>query len=146
MLDDKRLWRVCRFCSGLCTFDVSPVFSFTSHRDGEDQKCNILIRSLPLPSMSGRLASFRGPSTPTSSPARQPKGVPASPSRPVESTYHRKIRALLLEIRSATETWDDLIIFDGVKAARELVDTRTDLECVVSVCQDMKKLKTSATP
>lgn len=79
-----------------------------------------------------RLASFRGPSTPSASPvaAKQPKS-PGSPSRPIESTYHRKIRVALQELRSITETWDDLVLLDGLKAARSLVDTRTDLEWVV---------------
>ncbi|KAJ7470314.1 hypothetical protein FB451DRAFT_332385 [Mycena latifolia] len=76
-----------------------------------------------------RLASFRGPSTPSPSPvpAKQPKS-PGSPSRPVESTYHRKIRSALQELRAITETWDDLVLLDGLKAARSLVDTRTDLD------------------
>jgi len=84
--------------------------------------------------MSSRLASFRGPSTPTTSPAapqRYPNS-PASPSRatPPESTFHRKTRTLLQELRSIADTWDDLVLIDGLKAARELVNTRTDLECV----------------
>lgn len=79
--------------------------------------------------MSGRLGSFRGPSTPTSSPAQhKPQNPPASPSRLTESTFHRKTRTLLQELRSITETWEDLVLIDGLKAARELVDTRTDLE------------------
>ncbi|KAF8201596.1 hypothetical protein BJ912DRAFT_945834 [Pholiota molesta] len=57
--------------------------------------------------MSGRLASFRGPSTPTSSPAQhKPQNPPASPSRLTESTFHRKTRTLLQELRSITETWE----------------------------------------
>ena len=81
-----------------------------------------------------RLASFRGPSTPTSSPVA-PRPNPTSPSSPsagraTESTYHRKLRSLLLELRTCARTWDDLVLHDGLKAARSLVDTRTDLECV----------------
>lgn len=76
-----------------------------------------------------RLASFRGPSTPSASPVQQRQpSVPASPSRAVESTYHRKTRTLLQELRSITETWDDLVLIDGLKAAKSLIDTRTDLE------------------
>lgn len=85
--------------------------------------------------MSSRLASFRGPSTPSSSPvqvkqAKQPPSSPSSPSKAVESTYHRKLRTHLLELRTVCWTWDDLVLTDGLKAARSLVDTRTDLEYV----------------
>lgn len=85
-----------------------------------------------------RLASFRGPSTPTSSPV-QPKqhNSPASPSRLAESTFHRKTRTLLQELRSITETWDDLVLIDGLKAARNLVDARTDLE--LTFCNFLSK-------
>ncbi|KAJ7445743.1 hypothetical protein B0H11DRAFT_1746419 [Mycena galericulata] len=84
-----------------------------------------------------RLASFRGPSTPSPSPvsAKQPKS-PGSPSRPIESTYHRKLRAALQELRSITETWDDLVLLDGLKAARNLVDTRTDLDNALALVPD----------
>jgi len=79
--------------------------------------------------MSGRLSSFHGPSTPTASPVNyKPQNSPASPSRQTESTIHRKTRTLLQEIRSAADTWDDLVLIDGVKALQELVDARTDLE------------------
>ncbi|EPT05941.1 hypothetical protein FOMPIDRAFT_1110010 [Fomitopsis schrenkii] len=76
-----------------------------------------------------RLASFKGPSTPTASPVRgKESSAPPSPSRLAESTYHRKTRILLQEMRAATETWEDIVIFDGLKAARNLVDARTDLD------------------
>ena len=78
-----------------------------------------------------RLASFRGPSTPSTSPVqhRQPNS-PASQSKATESTYHRKTKAYLLELRTIAEAWDDLILLDGLKAIKSLVDTRTDLEYV----------------
>lgn len=79
--------------------------------------------------MSARLASFRGPSTPTKTPAKfQPAQSPASPARQVESTYHRKTRTILQELRGHTETWDDLVLHDGLKNLKLLVDTRTELE------------------
>ncbi|KAI0818730.1 hypothetical protein BC629DRAFT_671954 [Irpex lacteus] len=82
--------------------------------------------------MSGRLSSFKGPSTPAPSPARakQPKspGTPQSPARSTESTYHRKLRTLLQELQSVAEIWDDIVRRDGLKAAKSLVDTRTDLD------------------
>ncbi|KAJ8093282.1 hypothetical protein PM082_020768 [Marasmius tenuissimus] len=91
--------------------------------------------------MSGRLASFRGPSTPTSSPIQHrtvSASVPSSPSssKVTESTYHRKTRTLLQEIRTITETWDDLVLIDGLKAAKSLVDTRTDLDNALSLFPD----------
>uniref|UniRef100_A0A0W0FZT6 Uncharacterized protein n=1 Tax=Moniliophthora roreri TaxID=221103 RepID=A0A0W0FZT6_MONRR len=89
--------------------------------------------------MSSRLASFRGPSTPNSSPVqyRQPSNSvspsPSSPSKAVETTFHRKTRTLLQELRSLTEAWDDVILIDGLKAAKSLVDTRTDLDNSLSL-------------
>ena len=79
-----------------------------------------------------RLASFKGPSTPTASPVRvKEPSAPPSPSRLAESTYHRKVRTLLQEMKTAAETWEDIVIFDGLKVAKTLVDTRTDLEYVL---------------
>ncbi|KAH9951291.1 hypothetical protein B0H21DRAFT_275286 [Amylocystis lapponica] len=76
-----------------------------------------------------RLSSFKGPSTPSSSPvaAKQPN-TPSSPSRLTESTHHRKVRSLLHDLRAATETWDDLVLHDGLRAVKSLVDARTDLD------------------
>ncbi|KAG7086654.1 hypothetical protein E1B28_002593 [Marasmius oreades] len=101
--------------------------------------------------MSGRLASFRGPSTPTSSPVqhRTASGsVPSSPSssRVNESTYHRKTRTLLQELRTITETWDDLVLIDGLKAAKSLVDTRTDLDNALSLIPDRLPRSRMVTP
>lgn len=83
--------------------------------------------------MSKRLASFHGPSTPTSSPVSQVKKsvTPASPSRASDATIHRKFKTLLYELRSIANTWDDIVLLDGLKSARTLVDSRTELECVL---------------
>ncbi|KAJ7684692.1 hypothetical protein DFH06DRAFT_15252 [Mycena polygramma] len=85
-----------------------------------------------------RLASFKGPSTPSQSPvpAKQQPKSPGSPSRAIESTFHRKTRAALQELRAMTETWDDLVLLDGLKAARSLVDTRTDLDNALALVPD----------
>ena len=84
--------------------------------------------------MTSRLASFRGPSTPSSSPVKQTQSPTRSTSvqanKSTETTYHRKVRASLQELRAACHTWDDLVRKDGLKAVRELIDARTDLECV----------------
>ncbi|KAN0075350.1 hypothetical protein V8E55_011373 [Tylopilus felleus] len=81
--------------------------------------------------MSKRLASFKGPSTPASSPVLQPTQPvipPSSPSRLSESTFHRRLRTLLQELRSTSQTWDHIVLLDGLNAARTLVDTRTELD------------------
>ncbi|KAJ3741855.1 hypothetical protein DFH05DRAFT_1502906 [Lentinula detonsa] len=84
--------------------------------------------------MSNRLASFKGPSTPSSSPVQQRQAsiAPSSPARVTESTYHRSLRTLLQEIRSTTETWDDLVLIDGLKAIKSLVDLRTELDNAIT--------------
>ncbi|KAG5716264.1 hypothetical protein E4T56_gene10615 [Termitomyces sp. T112] len=87
--------------------------------------------------MSGRLASFRGPSTPVASPVRVKQSeTPNSPSRSSESTYHRKTRTILHELCSIAETWDQLVIIDGLKAAKNLVDARTDLDNDIAAFPD----------
>lgn len=88
--------------------------------------------------MSARLASFRGPSTPSSSPVKGKPQSPRSPhaARPTESTYHRKLRASLQELRGTCQTWDDLVRKDGLKAVRELVDARTDLDNMLTLVPD----------
>ncbi|KAF8213717.1 hypothetical protein K438DRAFT_1565385 [Mycena galopus ATCC 62051] len=90
--------------------------------------------------MSSRLASFKGPSTPSPSPVAAKQNTkspgPSSPSRSIESTYHRKTRTALQELRAITETWDDLVLLDGLKAARSLVDTRTDLDNALQLVSD----------
>ena len=85
-------------------------------------------------SMSGRLASFRGPSTPTSSPvtARQ-SSTPASPSKSTELPHHRTLRSQLLELRNIAYEWDERVSSQGLKAASSLIDARTELE-YVTIC------------
>ncbi|KAI0256479.1 hypothetical protein BJV78DRAFT_281827 [Lactifluus subvellereus] len=84
--------------------------------------------------MSARLASFRGPSTPSSSPVKQAQSPRSTQSAKLtESTYHRKVRALLQELRQACGTWDDLVRKDGLKAVRELIDARTDLDNMLAL-------------
>lgn len=79
--------------------------------------------------MSGRLASFKGPSTPNSSPVQQRHAnSPKSPAKATESTYHRKLRLCLTELKSIAETWDDLVLIDGLRIIKSLIDERTELE------------------
>jgi len=82
--------------------------------------------------MSGRLASFRGPSSPSPSTVARAKNpsAPNSPSnsRSSESPFHRKLRTSLQEIRKVAETWDDIVCIDGVRAAKALIDARTNLD------------------
>lgn len=99
-----------------------------------------------------RLASLKGPSSPSpnpvrgqkarQSPAKSPPQKRGSPgpsiydrlepdtTPPTESTYHRKLRTILLELRGVVKTWNDLVLVDGLKAAKGLVDARTELEYV----------------
>lgn len=111
--------------------------------------------------MANRLASFKGPSAPSSAPVspqntnqkkhsntpkkqgRQSTPTPASPSSRqqqqnngisgVESTFHRRLRASLQELSAISGTWDELVLIDGLKAAKKLVDRRTELECVFGI-------------
>lgn len=36
------------------------------------------------------------------------------------------------ELQSIAQTWDELVLHDGLRAAKTLVDSRTELECVQS--------------
>ncbi|KAI0047959.1 hypothetical protein FA95DRAFT_1558488 [Auriscalpium vulgare] len=94
--------------------------------------------------MSGRLASFRGPSTPSASPvqSKYPPKSPASPSRAAESTYHRKVRTSLQEVRNVCRTWDGLVHMDGLKAAKALVDSRTELHNQLALLTDSTQPRT----
>lgn len=105
---------------------------------------------LPAHNLMSRLASLKGPSSPSpnpakgqkarQSPAKSPNSKRDSPgpsiydrlepdtSSPSESTYHRKLRSILLDIRGVVKTWNDLVLVDGLKAAKALVDARTELE------------------
>ena len=112
---------------------------FDSKKEGKvsrPDRCR--TRNLWKDGMSARLASFRGPSTPSSSPVKQQaqsptaKSAQAAAAKHAESTYHRKVRASLQELRAACHTWDDLVCKDGLRSVRELIDARTDLECVPS--------------
>lgn len=76
-----------------------------------------------------RLASFKGPSTPSSSPVRAPERPSSSPSHSFEPTYHRKTRHLLNEFRVAASNWDDLLS-DGQGLLEKLINIRTELEQV----------------
>lgn len=79
--------------------------------------------------MSGRLASFRGPSTPTSSPVSvRQQTTPASPSRSTELPHHRTLRSQLLELRNIAYEWDERVSGQGLKAASSLIDARTELD------------------
>ena len=48
----------------------------------------------------------------------------------MESTYHRQVRAAMQELQSIAQTWDELVLHDGLRASKTLVDSRTELECV----------------
>ena len=80
-----------------------------------------------------RLASLRGPSTP--SPASARASPPLSPTSPTTrlsaldpTSYHRKIRAILVEFEKAIKDWEEVVLMDGLKAGKACVDARTELE------------------
>ncbi|KAF8590439.1 hypothetical protein K439DRAFT_1403467 [Ramaria rubella] len=75
-----------------------------------------------------RLASFKGPSSPSQSPVRAASGSTRESPRASETTYHRKIRTLLRELRAIAQVWDELMLVDGLKAVQSLIDTRTELD------------------
>lgn len=97
--------------------------------------------------MSGRLASFKKASSPSSSPVRPPpqsksskntrnaaRDKPNKEEDPdlgtIESPFHRKLRSVLLDIRTCANTWDDVVSHTGLRAVRMLVDSRTELAYV----------------
>ncbi|KAF8516913.1 hypothetical protein BU17DRAFT_50379 [Hysterangium stoloniferum] len=81
-----------------------------------------------------RLASFKGPSSPSQLPVRPHHNVaPPSPSRMSETTHHRKVRTLLRELHTTAQNWDDLVLIDGLRAVQSLIDTRTELDNQLTV-------------
>ena len=118
------------------TLQSTDLISKKERKVSRPDRCR--TRNLWKDGMSARLASFRGPSTPSSSPVKQQaqsptaKSTQAAAAKHAESTYHRKVRASLQELRAACHTWDDLVCKDGLRSVRELIDARTDLECVPS--------------
>lgn len=104
-----------------------------------------------------RLASLRGPSAPSSSgrspplsaaqqqaafpaasllsatlapPPSPPAKTPLQPASVDPSPQHRKCRAVLVEVERTLRDWEQVVRLDGGKAGKQLVDARTELECV----------------
>ncbi|EJT98440.1 hypothetical protein DACRYDRAFT_57484 [Dacryopinax primogenitus] len=78
-----------------------------------------------------RLASLHGPSTPSSSPRNVSRGspVPDSPqAAPIESPFHRKLRSSLRDIAGAIEGWDEMVLGEGLRAVKGVVDNGTALD------------------
>ena len=71
-----------------------------------------------------RLASLT-PSRARSSPSPSP-----SPSTPqiTETTHHRMLKLLIQELRNVFKTWDELVLIDGMKAAKGCIDEMTEME------------------
>lgn len=103
---------------------------------------------LLLPPSMSRLASLQGPSSPSPNPVRAPRSPAKSPKAsrskevsiydrleanttpPTETTYHRKLRTLLLELKAVANSWNDVLLGEGLKAAKGLTDARTELTSV----------------
>ncbi|KZO99431.1 hypothetical protein CALVIDRAFT_561291 [Calocera viscosa TUFC12733] len=94
-----------------------------------------------------RLASLHGPSIPSSNPVspqstsspssrRTPKRIssraspaPESPQlAPAESPFHRKLRSTLRDIAGYVESWNELALGEGLRAAKGVVDNGTELD------------------
>ncbi|KAF8321441.1 uncharacterized protein EI90DRAFT_3147087 [Cantharellus anzutake] len=88
------------------------------------------------PSSSSRGNRQQSSSNPPQSPRH---GTPQKPQNqsdnnvPNETTYHRKLRSILLEIKATTITWDEIVLYDGLNAAKGLVDARTELSNALAV-------------
>ncbi|KAJ7273277.1 hypothetical protein C8J57DRAFT_1597407 [Mycena rebaudengoi] len=93
--------------------------------------------------MSSRLSSFRGPSTPSPASSSTTTNHPGA-RRPRRGCSSRRTTASCArrELRGMTETWDDLVLLDGLKAARSLVDARTDLDNALALVPDGEQSRT----
>lgn len=80
-----------------------------------------------------RLASLSTPNTrrdrssPSPSPAPR-SSTPVFTAREQETTHHRMLRLVLLEIKSLFRTWEEVVGMDGMKAGKGVVDEGTTLE------------------
>ena len=84
----------------------------------------------PSSSTPGRQSKSRQPKSPKSrdvEPSIYALDIPNT-TPPTETTYHRKLRNALVEMRSTMRTWNELVLMDGVKAIKGLIDARTELE------------------
>lgn len=92
--------------------------------------CLAFLR-LASPSMS-RLASLRGPSTPSPASSRSPPLSPTSPASKLSAfdptPFHRKTRSIMTEVEKALKDWEDVVLVDGIRAGQGCIDARTELE------------------
>ncbi|ORY20955.1 hypothetical protein BCR39DRAFT_74418 [Naematelia encephala] len=77
-----------------------------------------------------RLASL----TPSRAPSTPPQAVhtPSSPLKGSETTYHRKLRLVIGEIRKVVKSWDELVR-DGIKVGRGCVDSATEMDNILAL-------------
>lgn len=78
--------------------------------------------------MSSRLASLSTPQRSRSSPSPSPSPAPASPLKPLETTHHRMLKLVIGEVRNVINTWDEIILHDGMRAGKGCIDEGTEME------------------
>ncbi|KAK4687487.1 hypothetical protein P7C73_g2622, partial [Tremellales sp. Uapishka_1] len=63
--------------------------------------------------------------------ARTPRSsLSPSPGPPeaIETTHHRMLRLVILEVKNTIKTWDELVLIDGFKAGKGCVDESTEMD------------------
>ena len=74
-----------------------------------------------------RLTSLNA-SRPRRSDQHSPTGVEPPVPSAEETTSHRKLRLVIEEFRSTVRSWDELVGFDGLQAAKTCVDEITEMK------------------
>ncbi|WVW82088.1 hypothetical protein I302_104093 [Kwoniella bestiolae CBS 10118] len=67
------------------------------------------------------------------SPSPSPSPGPGSPARSTETTHHRMLKLVLSEVRKIIKTWDELVIMDGFKACKGVIDEGTEMDNILSI-------------
>lgn len=77
-----------------------------------------------------RLASLKGPSSPSPTPIKAPLSPKSTGPSYDPTPFHRKIRLILIEFEKALRDWEQVVLVDGIKAGKGCVDSKTELESV----------------
>ncbi|WWD09206.1 hypothetical protein V865_007328 [Kwoniella europaea PYCC6329] len=67
------------------------------------------------------------------SPSPSPSPGPGSPAKITETTHHRMLKLVLSEVRKIIRTWDELVIMDGFKACKGVIDEGTEMDNILAV-------------
>ncbi|WVQ85636.1 hypothetical protein IAT38_007802 [Cryptococcus sp. DSM 104549] len=82
--------------------------------------------------MSGRLASLNTPKGARSRASPSPSPAP-SLSLQTETTYHRRIKLVLGELRKVIKAWDEIVKQDAYSALQGCVNEMTEMDNIVSI-------------